>query len=154
LLRDATSADFDTLWRIDQECFVDGISYSREELRHYMARPRAFTVVEAAKEGIAGFLVAESSARGTGHIITIDVLARARRSGVGSGLLAAAESRLRAAGCRTVLLEVAVDNASAIHFYNRHGYSVLKTLPRYYLGSIDGLRMGKRLLRDAAQKEK
>lgn len=145
VLRDATPADFDTLWRIDQECFVEGISYSKEELRHYMKRPRAFTIVEENGAHIAGFIVAESGVRGPGHIITIDVLSASRRSGLGGRLLEAAEQRLLASGCRAVLLEVAVDNAAAIHFYTRHGYSVLKVLPRYYLDSVDGLMMGKRL---------
>ena len=44
-----------------------------------------------------------------------------------------------------VSLEVAVDNEPALSFYKKHGYSVLKVLPRYYLDSIDGLLMGKRL---------
>jgi ribosomal protein S18 acetylase RimI-like enzyme len=32
-------------------------------------------------------------------------------------------------------------------FYKSLGYSVLKTIPRYYLNSIDALQMGKRLVR-------
>ena len=42
-------------------------------------------------------------------------------------------------------LEVAVDNESALKFYKKHGYSVLNVLPQYYLDSIDGLLMGKKL---------
>ncbi len=145
MIREATSADFDTLWRIDQECFVEGISYSQPELRHYMGRRGAFSLVKEDDRGIAAFVVAESARRGTGHIITIDVRPHARRSGYGSELLLAAEERLRAGGCRAVLLEVAVDNESAIRFYNRHGYTVLKTIPRYYLDSVDALLMGKPL---------
>lgn len=145
MIRNATAADFQNLWRIDQECFVEGISYSQAELRHYMKRRGAFTLVKEDKEGIAGFLVAESSSRGAGHIITIDVLPRARRAGIGSELLRAGEQRLCASGCGAVMLETAVDNESAIRFYKRHGYSVLKTIPRYYLDSIDALMMGKPL---------
>ena len=145
LIRDATAADFETLWRIDQECFVEGISYSKPELRHYMKRRGAFTVLYSDDEGVAGFLVAERSPRGLGHIITIDVLPRARRSGVGSRLLKTAESRLKENGSEAVLLETAVDNEAAIRFYKRHGYGILKTIPRYYLDSVDALLMGKRL---------
>jgi len=145
LIRDATAADFRTLWSIDQECFPAGISYSQAELRHYMKRRGAFTLVREDESGIAGFLVAESSSRGAGHIITIDVLPRARRSGIGSELLRAGEQRLLDTGCGAVLLETAVDNEPAIRFYKRHGYSVLKTIPRYYMASVDALLMGKRL---------
>ena len=94
---------------------------------------------------IAGFIVAEAGNRDSGHIITIDVVAAARRSGVGSLLLRAAEDRLRAAECRAVALETAVDNGSALSFYKRHGYSVVKTFPRYYANGVDALVLNKEL---------
>ncbi|HVP43731.1 MAG TPA: N-acetyltransferase [Terriglobales bacterium] len=147
MIRDATPDDFETLWSIDQECFAEGISYSQPELHQYMRRRGAFTLVKEDGRGIAAFLVAESSRRRTGHIITIDVQKRARRRGCGSELLLAAEQRLRAGGCGAIVLEVAVDNATAIRFYKRHGYSVVKTIPRYYLDSVDALLMGKPLPR-------
>jgi ribosomal-protein-alanine N-acetyltransferase len=80
-----------------------------------------------------------------GRIITIDVTPPAQHTGLGSLLLTSAETELRQAGCDYVSLEVAVDNDSALRFYKKHGYSVLKVLPRYYLDSIDGLLMGKKL---------
>ena len=60
-------------------------------------------------------------------------------------LVAQAEEKLREEGCRTVLLETGVDNDSAIRFYKKHGYSVLRTLPRYYLDRLDAFLMGKKL---------
>ena len=80
---------------------------------------------------------------GSGHIITIDVIAPARRFGVGSLLLRAAEDRLHAADCRAVELETAVDNLSALSFYKRHGYSVIRTFPRYYSNGVDALVLEK-----------
>jgi ribosomal-protein-alanine N-acetyltransferase len=77
--------------------------------------------------------------------VTIDVVSEARRGGVGSLLMEEAEARLRALGCNSIYLETAVDNAAALRFYKRLGYSVLKTIPRYYLGSLDALLMGKPL---------
>ncbi|MGA8502407.1 MAG: N-acetyltransferase [Candidatus Sulfotelmatobacter sp.] len=150
-VRDFQPADFETLWRLDQECFPPGISYSQAELKHYMRRSRSFTlVVEDAAvtsgEGlVAGFIVAEADGRGQGHIITIDVIASARRFGLGSLLLGSAEDRLRAAGCRSIELETAVDNSSALAFYKRHGYSVIKTFPRYYSNGVDALVLQKDL---------
>jgi ribosomal protein S18 acetylase RimI-like enzyme len=55
------------------------------------------------------------------------------------------EARLRTAECKAVYLETAVDNDTAVRFYKRLRYSVLKTIPRYYLDSIDALLMGKKL---------
>lgn len=159
-VRSFESSDFDTLWRIDQACFPAGISYSRAELRFYMRRRSAFTLVatgdgspkdgsslEGEKENpgstIAGFIVAEFASQERGHIITIDVLSAARRFGVGSLLLRAAEERLRSNGCRAVELEAAVDNLAALAFYKRHGYHVIRTSPRYYSNGVDALVLEK-----------
>jgi ribosomal-protein-alanine N-acetyltransferase len=143
-VRDFKPEDFDALWRIDQECFPPGISYSRQELRAYARQRGAFTlVVEAAGGEIAGFLVAHGGPMG--HIITIDVIPKARRSGVGSLLLEKAEERLRGGGSGGVGLETAVDNLAAITFYKRHGYSVVRTWPRYYSNGVDALVMQKDL---------
>jgi len=149
-LRDYRPEDFEALWRLDQECFPPQISYSQPELRSYIRRRGSFTLV-ASNEGasdddarkIAGFLVGHAG--NTGHIITIDVVASARRSGVGSLLLRAAEDRLRAGGSRAIGLETAVDNLSALSFYKRHGYSVVKTWPRYYSNGVDALVLRKNL---------
>jgi ribosomal-protein-alanine N-acetyltransferase len=143
-IRDFQPADFEKLWRIDQDCFSPGISYSRAELKYYMRRRGSFTLVAAdAESEIAGFIVAHAGTRG--HIITIDVIATARRSGVGSRLLHAAEQRLQAAGSPEVSLETAVDNISALSFYKRQGYDVVKTLPRYYSNGVDALVLSKKL---------
>ena len=93
----------------------------------------------------AGFIVAETGKQ-AGHIITIDVLKEFRRSGLGSQLMAAAEQRMRAAGCPAVILETAVDNATALAFYKRHQYFLVKTLPRYYATGVDAFVLKKDLL--------
>ena len=143
-IRDFEPEDFETLWRMDQECFPPGIAYSRQDLKVYMRRRGSFTLVATAEDGtIAGFLVAYGGL--TGHVITIDVGESARRSGVGSLLLRAAEDRLREAGSRAVGLETAVDNLSALSFYKRHGYSVIRTWPRYYSNGVDALVLKKEL---------
>ena len=150
-IRDYKPEDFTTLWEIDQLCFPPGISYSRYELSVYIRRRNAFTLIGENGSGqtrqrILGFLVAEAGGRHGGHIITIDVLAEARKQGVGTELLKTAEKRLRAAGCRVVYLETAVDNALALAFYKGHGYDVIKTVPRYYSNGVDALVLEKNLL--------
>ncbi len=159
-LRDFRREDFETLWRIDQSCFPLGISYSRLELSAYIRRRGAFTLVAESAEleqpergeiakpapSILGFIVAEASRRGMGHIMTIDVVSAARRFGVGSKLLAAAEERLQNAGVAQVFLEAAVDNKTALAFYKRHDYFVVKTVPRYYSNGLDAFVLQKDLL--------
>jgi [ribosomal protein S18]-alanine N-acetyltransferase len=169
-LRDYQPDDFNTLWAIDQSCFEPGISYSRYELRVYLRRWGAFTLVAESSEplqasakqnlqgqdedkgdpksnpSIVAFIIAESSRRGKGHIITIDVRASARRHNIGSALLEAAEKRLLYSKCDAVRLETAVNNAPAISFYKRHGYDVIQVIPHYYSDGVDALLLEKNLL--------
>jgi [ribosomal protein S18]-alanine N-acetyltransferase len=163
-LRDFRHEEFEALWQIDQQCFSPGISYSRLELATYLQRTGAFALVadafgagESAAPGgpvknepsaaaTVGFIVAEAGSRGAGHIITIDVLPQARGAGIGSQLLRVAEERLRAAHCHAVVLETAVDNRTALSFYKRHEYNIVKTLQGYYSNGVDALVLKKDLL--------
>ncbi len=145
-IRQFEKADFDTLWRIDQACFDPQLAYSRPEMAFYMRRPGSFTLVAESAAGIVGFIVSETR-RDNGHIITIDVVAEARRSGVGSALLRAAEEQLLGAGAVMVALETPVNNEAAIRFYKGKGYFVEKTVAGYYSNHLDALVMTKELAR-------
>ena len=157
ILREFKPEDFEILWDIDQKCFSPGISYSRLELATYIRHRRSLTLVaestdtrrKSEESQIVGFIVAEVDRRGIGHVITIDVVAVARRFGIGSRLLGAAEDRLRAAQCPGVRLETAVDNLGALAFYKRHGYFLEKTVPHYYSNGVDALVLRKNLLPQA-----
>ena len=150
VIKDADARDFETLWGIDQQCFAPGIAYSKRELATYMALRGSFTILARDPEGkILGFIVATLRHNGVGHVITIDVIKEARRSGVGSKLLAEAEDRLRQLRCHVVSLETAVDNRSALIFYKRHQYSMVKTVPHYYSNGVDALILEKDLLSTA-----
>lgn len=156
-------ADFETLWRIDQACFEPRLAYSRFELAVYMRRPGAFTLVAETgtqrnepgngnRSGpVLGFIVAEYRRR-TGHIITIDVVKEARRSGIGSALLHAAEEQLQKTGALAVELETPVNNETAIRFYKGMGYFVEKTVSGYYSNQLDALVMRKELVAVAGGK--
>jgi [ribosomal protein S18]-alanine N-acetyltransferase len=149
-LRDYQLQDFARLVEIDQACFAEGIAYSAREMRHFLNRPLAIRIVGESEGQIKGFIIADRfrprrSQQSMGQIITIDVVPDARRTGLGTRLLNAVEEKLRAAGCIYVSLEAAVDNLAALTFYKKHGYTGLKILPNYYLGSVDALLMGKKL---------
>ncbi len=142
--------DFPRLLEIDQSCFVEGIAYSEQEMRYFLGMPTAISLVGLQDENILGFIIADRfrprrASRSVGKIITIDVAPQAQHSGLGTLLMSPRKHELKQSGCDYVSLEVAVDNEPALNFYKKHGYSVLKVLPRYYLDSIDGLLMGKRL---------
>lgn len=152
-LRPFRHEDLDTLYRIDQVCFVPGIAYSRTELRYYLRHPKSFTVVaESVNKSIAGFCTGRLHTREDkilGHIITIDVLPAARGRGVGRSLMRAVEEHFRAKSAASVRLEVAVDNLPARAFYQAMGYSRVGTVPGYYGGKLDALVMRKQLTAEA-----
>ena len=148
-LRDYQPGDFDALHRLDQLCFDPNIAYSRAELDHFINRPTAMTIVanDTAVEGdpLVGFLIVDHERPRSGHVITIDVLEAYRRAGVGTELMHEAEKRTLATGRRAMLLEVAVANHPARHFYERHGYVELRRLADYYKRGGDAMLMGKNL---------
>jgi [ribosomal protein S18]-alanine N-acetyltransferase len=156
-LRSYRPADFETLYQIDQTCYSSDTAYSRADLRTYLGFfgadcvvaeidagsrvPAAEKVAQSAAK-IAGFCI--SARRGDhGHIITMDVLEEFRRKGVGRLLLAEIEARLIAAGVRRVGLETAVDNETAIAFWQRHGYASVGIKKRYYPRGRDAYYMTK-----------
>lgn len=143
IVREYKPEDFETLWRMDQECFARGIAYSKQELASFIRHRAAFTLVASEEAEIQGFVVVQGGE--IGHVVTIDVSPKSRRSGVGSLLLNAAEERLMYHGSRAVSLETAVDNTGALSFYKRHGYSVIRTWPRYYSNGVDALVLRKQL---------
>ena len=145
LLRDYQPADFDTLWEIDQACFSADVAYSRKEFAYYLRSARAACILALEDSRTLGFILGDHHPGHRGHIITLDVIPSARAQGLGSMLMHEIEKRLRSAGCDSILLEVAVNNSVAMRFYKGHGFSVLKTLRRYYPGGLDGLLMGKLL---------
>jgi ribosomal-protein-alanine N-acetyltransferase len=159
-IRDYRAADFDRLWQIDQLCFPAGIAYTQMELSGFITRRNAITLVGESQapagvaqskpgvdiHSIAGYVIAHSIRRKYGRILTLDILPQARRFGLATKLMIAAEERLRTLGCEEIYLETAVDNEPALRLYRKLGYEILRTLPEYYAShSLDAFQMGKRL---------
>ncbi len=94
---------------------------------------------------IAGFVTFHYQRQGYGHVITIDVHPDARRHRLGTLLLNAVCDRLRKMTAFMVVLEVAVNNHSALAFYDKHGFKRVKVLERYYNREVDAIFMTKRL---------
>ena len=159
-IREYRAADFDRLWQIDQLCFPPGIAYTQMELSGFITRRNAITLVGEAQpaqdnaqqeppktpHSIAGYVIAHSVRRKYGRILTLDIVPEARRFGLATRLMNAAEERLRSLGCSEIYLETAVDNEAALRLYRKLGYEILRILPEYYAShSLDAFQMSKRL---------
>ena len=141
-LRDYCAADFEVLYQIDQQCFDPALAYSRPDLRNYLRLPGADCLIAEASGDVAGFLVTAHE-RAVGSIVTIDVLPAFRRQGVATLLLEESERRLAAAGVRSIELETATDNTSAIAFWQKHGYRKRDIQRGYYPDGRDAYSMVK-----------
>jgi [ribosomal protein S18]-alanine N-acetyltransferase len=146
-IRPISKSDFEKLYSIDQACFPQGIAYTRWELRWFLSRQGALGYVaelgaaELEIPVIAGFIVAWLKKRKAAHIITLDVLEPYRRQSVGKTLMQKVEEDFRREAVRVVILEVAVSNTTAQHFYKQFGFEVAERLENYYPNIEDAFEM-------------
>ncbi len=124
--------DLQTLYEIDQACFVPGISYTRQELAAFIGHSRSQTWIAEDGDRIVGFLIASTEPRKILHIVTIDVLESWRRRRVGTLLMDAAEDWARDRDLRMMGLETAQDNLEAQKFYMSRGYRKVHEIRGYY----------------------
>ena len=147
LIRDWRPSDLEPAYQLDQSCFEQGISFTRGQIRDFVRRPGAISIV-AERPGnpaeMAAFAIGQV-AGSRAHVITIDVRSSHRRTGLGRKLLEDLLDRFASAGARTVRLEVDVLNAPARRFYERMGFEETRKLPDYYGYGRDGMRMVKEL---------
>jgi [ribosomal protein S18]-alanine N-acetyltransferase len=144
-LRSYRPSDFETLYRIDQVCFPEGIAYGRFEMKVYLRAAGSHCLIAEAAGQIAGFILAEL-APDEGHIITLDVLEDCRRQGIGSLLLAAVEQEAASRGGMRMVLETATTNKAAIALWKKRGYRQFVTIEGYYGRGRDAFRMCKDLI--------
>jgi ribosomal protein S18 acetylase RimI-like enzyme len=89
-------------------------------------------VAEDAAGSILGTVAAGLCDGGEGHLRGMAVRAAWQGSGVAGQLLNAAESLLRARGCRRVTLDTTAPLTRAIAFYRSHGYTSTGCVRDFY----------------------
>ena len=105
--------------------------WSVEEIRALTGHPPGFAIAADRADGCVGFCLAWAPADDA-EILTIAVHPQARRSGAGRGLIAGAMAHARAAGARTMALEVNDANAPAIALYASLGFTEVGRRKGYY----------------------
>ena len=106
-------------------------------------------------DALGGFILARDLG-GEAEILTLGVLPRTRRLGVGRALLDAVMMEAGRRRLGSVVLEVASDNAAARRLYSATGFVRVGMRPRYYRrdhGAIDALILRRPIgaYRDRAQ---
>jgi ribosomal protein S18 acetylase RimI-like enzyme len=144
-IRRATRADLGDLVALEQATF-DSDRISRAQWRRHIGGGSVTVLVSGAPANIHGAAVVfyRRGSRGA-RLYSLAVRADARGGGLGSALLAAAETDARTRGCASLRLEVRTDNPAAIALYARRGYVRITRLPRFYEDGADAWRYVKNL---------
>jgi ribosomal-protein-alanine N-acetyltransferase len=80
-----------------------------------------------------------------GHVISIAVLPKHQRRGVGKALMEQAMRGMKIYKAKECILEVRVSNKPAINLYTKLGFEIGKNFPSYYSDSEDAYLMSKKL---------
>jgi ribosomal-protein-alanine N-acetyltransferase len=131
----AGAASLELLAALHGRCFAR--AWPRDAFAKLLATPGAFAVLAVEQAEPAGFALARAAA-GEAEILTIGVLAEARRRGCGRALIAAIEAEAKARGAAELFLEVADDNLAARALYLAQGFAQVGRRPAYY-GARDAL---------------
>jgi [ribosomal protein S18]-alanine N-acetyltransferase len=145
VLRDIRRSDLEALYALDQICFDSGIAYSKTELKQILRSASGCGVLAESRGEVAGFAAGYVSARGAGHVVTLDVSPAFRRQGLGRTLFSDLLQRFREAGATGIRLEVEVENQPAIAFYRTFGFRPTRRVSDYYGYGRDAWEMEKKL---------
>ncbi|MBN2244137.1 MAG: GNAT family N-acetyltransferase [Acidobacteria bacterium] len=140
-IRDFYRQDLDVLYAIDRICFPADIAFSRRDFRDFLGQGGSILRIADVSARISGFLLGRMEKSSLGRIITLDVVPGARRCGIGSALMEDFHRILERNGVRAAVLEVGTGNLGALRLYERMNYRRIGTLPGYYNGNEDALRM-------------
>lgn len=144
-IRNYRPTDLQVLYQIDQVCFPPGIAYPKHELTEFISMHGSRTWVAESGDDPIGFLIAYPESQNAIHIVTIDVVASARRKGTGRALMDAAENWARTQKANVIYLETADDNLIAQRFYEARGYFRVEKVEGYYSNGQAAWVMAKRL---------
>lgn len=126
-IRDYGIGDWIEMFRLDEQCFVEPFRFDLTTMRSFAENPRAVVRVAMQDDGaMIGFVIIHIEERPhgrIGYVVTLDVAQAWRRRGVAAMLVRDVEERAERAGAVAMELHVYTENASAIRFYEKMGYS-------------------------------
>ncbi len=142
-IRLATEHDLDSLFRLEEKAFETD-RFTRDQIDYLLTESRATNFVLEDRSTLAGaacILWRKSHQGARLYNIAIDPDYQGR--GLGLRLLKECEFEAARRGCEKMTLEVRADNDSAIRFYERQGYIIIRSMPDYYDDGTAGLKMSK-----------
>jgi len=143
-------------WLRVEKCspdFVDGVVVVEERtFKPWERYPRGFiellcdrcsdtSFVALVNDRVVGYVIACVERGCEGHIISLAVLDKFRRMGIGRLLLCTSLKALMKGCVNRVFLEVRVENYAAISLYRSVGFRTVAYLPQYYSDGGDAYKM-------------
>lgn len=132
---------------MSREYIEYGLGWSWTQPRVLKAIRDKSTNVAVAREqdAILGFGIMRYGER-YAHLVLLGVHLDHRKRGLGALLLAWLEKCAVTAGLERIQVEARADNEPALAFYGDQGYRRQGTVPGYYRGVVDAIRLEKALL--------
>ena len=149
-LRPAVPADADVLCALERRAF-GARSWGADSVRGSFAAAGVFVILGEANESAPvesaprGFVMWRDLG-GEAEILTLGVIAEARRAGLGERLLGEAIKAACAAGARRMFLEVDAGNDAAAGLYRKGGFVEAGVRKGYYRDGADAVVMARALV--------
>ena len=149
----AVAADAREIAEMSRDCVETGLGWSwtpPRVLRAIGDRATNVAVARDASGALLGFGIMPYGDE-RAHLSLLAVRPSSRGQRIGRELLAWLEKCAVTAGLACVTLEVRHDNPGAVAFYRRCGYEPAGTMPGYYSGVLDAVRLEKPLRAPSGQ---
>jgi ribosomal-protein-alanine N-acetyltransferase len=146
-IEDASPSHQERLYEIERECF-DREAFTKRQIAQLLADYNSVSLIAKENDKIVGFVIGTISAYKralNGHVLTIDVIPKHRRKGIGEMLLREVEDIFKQKGVNICYLEVRENNIAAIGLYKKTGYKTIRRLEHYY-GDANGIYLKKVLI--------
>ena len=142
-IRLAGARDVPLIAEMSRDYVEHGLGWSWTPARVLAALNHPATNVAVAGE-LVGFGIMHYG-DDSAHLALLAVRPALQRRGLGTLLLDWLEKPARVAGIECIRLEARADNPSAIAFYRCQGYREAGRMAGYYRGTVDAVRLEKRL---------
>jgi ribosomal-protein-alanine N-acetyltransferase len=145
-VRLATAQDARAIARMSREYIEHGLgwSWTRERVLKAIHERSTNVAVVHQEANVLGFGIMQYGDE-RAHLSLLGVEAIHRNRGLATLLLSWLEKSAVVAGIECIRLEARSDNAIALAFYARQGYRQTGTVPGYYRGVLDAVRLEKKL---------
>jgi len=125
--------DLDRAAALHAEAFVPfgERAWTRQDMGELLASPGVAGLLLQVEGADAGLAICRAVAD-EAELITLAIRLAHRRRGAARRLLAAVIDHIRAAGAKTLFLEVATDNPAALRLYETTGFRTAGSRPAYF----------------------